>query len=100
MANQFPQKQNSQNIYRHSCKHESFFDSDLNRMIVTSLRTWRRIVQCIHCRKLHTIKLNKPVSMVETDHAGFQVSGWKSLIDRHNLEKKKRKINKINKNKN
>lgn len=100
MANQFPQKQNSQNIYRHSCKHKSFFDSDLNRMIVTSLRTWRHIVQCIHCRKLHTIKLNKPVSMVETDHAGFQVSGWKSLIDRHNLEKKKRKINKINKNKN
>lgn len=49
---------------------------------------------------LHTIKLNKPVSMVETDHAGFQVSGWKSLIDRHNLEKKKRKRNKINKNKN
>lgn len=90
MANQFPQKQNSQNIYRHPCKHENFFESDLNRMIVTSLRTWTDIVQCINCTKLHTIKLNKPVSMVETDHAGFQVSGWKSLIDRHNLEKKKK----------
>ena len=23
--------------------------------------------------------------MVDTDHAGFQVSGWKSLIDKHSL---------------
>jgi hypothetical protein len=33
-----------------------------------------------------TIKLNKPVRIVETDQAGFQVSGWKSDIDRHNLK--------------
>ena len=66
-------------------------------MIVTSLRTCTHIVQCIHRGKLRTIKLNKPVSMVETDHAGFQVSGWKSLIDRHNLEKINQSINKINK---
>ena len=53
---------------------------------------------------LHTIKLNKPVSMVETDHAGFQVSGWKSLIDRHSLETINQSINQsikiINKSKN
>jgi hypothetical protein len=30
-----------------------------------------------------TIKLRSPVRMVDTLHAGFQVSGWKSLIDRH-----------------
>ena len=24
--------------------------------------------------------------MVETDQAGFHVSGWKSLIDKHNLK--------------
>jgi len=33
-----------------------------------------------------TMKLNRPVSMVDTDHAGFHVSGWKSLIDRHSLQ--------------
>ena len=33
-----------------------------------------------------TMKLSRPVSMVDTDHAGFHVSGWKSLIDRHNLQ--------------
>lgn len=32
-----------------------------------------------------TMKLSKPVSMVETDHAGFHVSGWKSVMDKHNL---------------
>ena len=37
------------------------------------------------------MKLNKPVRMVETDHAGFQVSGWKSLIDKHNLKTDKYK---------
>lgn len=40
-----------------------------------------------------TMKLSRPVRMVETDHAGFQVSGWKSVIDKHNLgEKRKKKI--------
>ena len=29
-----------------------------------------------------TIKLSSPVSMVDTDQAGFQVSGWKSLMER------------------
>jgi len=33
-----------------------------------------------------TMKLNSPVRMVETDQAGFHVSGWKSLIDKHNLQ--------------
>ena len=28
------------------------------------------------------MKLYKPVSMVDTDHMGFQLSGWKSLMDR------------------
>jgi hypothetical protein len=32
-----------------------------------------------------TMKLSKPVRIVDTDHAGFHVSGWKSEIDRHNL---------------
>lgn len=32
-----------------------------------------------------TMKLSRPVRMVETDHAGFQVSGWKSVMDKHNL---------------
>lgn len=35
-----------------------------------------------------TMKLNKPVRIVETDHAGFHVSGWKSDIDRHSLKVK------------
>ena len=34
-----------------------------------------------------TIKLSNPVKIVETDQAGFQVSGWKSLIDKHNLKR-------------
>lgn len=34
-----------------------------------------------------TIKLRRPVKMVETDQAGFHVSGWKSVIERHNLQK-------------
>ena len=34
-----------------------------------------------------TMKLSRPVSIVDTDHAGFHVSGWKSLIDRHNLQR-------------
>ena len=33
-----------------------------------------------------TIKLSKPVRIVDTDHAGFHVSGWKSDIDKHNLK--------------
>ena len=33
-----------------------------------------------------TIKLSSPVRIVDTDQAGFQVSGWKSLIDKHNLQ--------------
>ena len=32
-----------------------------------------------------TMKLSRPVRMVETDQAGFHVSGWKSVMDRHNL---------------
>lgn len=32
-----------------------------------------------------TMKLSSPVRMVDTDHAGFHVSGWKSVMDRHNL---------------
>ena len=35
-----------------------------------------------------TIKLSRPVRMVDTDQAGFHVSGWKSLIDKHNLNKR------------
>lgn len=31
------------------------------------------------------MKLSNPVKMVETDQAGFHVSGWKSLMDRHSL---------------
>ena len=34
-----------------------------------------------------TIKLRSPVRMVETDQAGFHVSGWKSVIERHSLKK-------------
>ncbi len=34
-----------------------------------------------------TMKLSKPVKIVLTDHAGFQVSGWKSEMDKHNLFK-------------
>lgn len=33
-----------------------------------------------------TIKERRPVRMVETDQAGFHVSGWKSDIERHNRE--------------
>jgi hypothetical protein len=33
-----------------------------------------------------TIKLRSPVRMVETDHAGFHVSGWKSVMERHSLK--------------
>lgn len=36
-----------------------------------------------------TIKLRRPVKIVETDQAGFHVSGWKSVIERHNLQKDK-----------
>lgn len=32
-----------------------------------------------------TMKLSKPVRIVETDQAGFHVSGWKSVMDKHNL---------------
>lgn len=32
-----------------------------------------------------TMKLSKPVRMVDTDQAGFHVSGWKSVMDKHNL---------------
>lgn len=37
-----------------------------------------------------TIKLSKPVRIVETDQAGFHVSGWKSVMDKHNLWTKKK----------
>lgn len=33
-----------------------------------------------------SMKLSRPVRMVEILHAGFQVSGWKSLILRHSLK--------------
>lgn len=33
-----------------------------------------------------TMKLRSPVRMVETDQAGFQVSGWKSVMERHSLQ--------------
>ena len=32
-----------------------------------------------------TMKLSRPVRMVDTDQAGFQVSGWKSVMERHSL---------------
>lgn len=32
-----------------------------------------------------TMKLRSPVRMVETDQAGFHVSGWKSVMERHSL---------------
>lgn len=35
-----------------------------------------------------TMKLRRPVRIVDTDQAGFQVSGWKSVMERHNLKKK------------
>lgn len=35
-----------------------------------------------------TMKLRRPVKIVETDQAGFHVSGWKSVIERHNLRRK------------
>lgn len=35
-----------------------------------------------------TMKLSRPVRMVETDQAGFHVSGWKSVMDKHNLWRK------------
>lgn len=38
-----------------------------------------------------TIKLKSPVSMVDTDQAGFHVSGWKSVMERHNLEEGREK---------
>lgn len=33
-----------------------------------------------------TMKLRSPVRMVETDQAGFQVSGWKSVMERQSLQ--------------
>lgn len=39
-----------------------------------------------------TMKLSRPVRMVETDHAGFHVSGWKSVMDKHNLRRKRAKL--------
>lgn len=36
-----------------------------------------------------TMKLSNPVRMVETDQAGFHVSGWKSVMDKHNLWKQR-----------
>lgn len=38
-----------------------------------------------------TIKLSRPVSIVDTDHAGFHVSGWKSVIERQSLQKAREK---------
>lgn len=32
-----------------------------------------------------TMKLRSPVRMVDTDQAGFHVSGWKSVMERHSL---------------
>ena len=32
-----------------------------------------------------TIKLRSPVKIVDTDHEGFHVSGWKSLMDKQSL---------------
>lgn len=37
-------------------------------------------VLCVSC-----INEYKPIKIVPTDHMGSQVSGWKSLILRHNL---------------
>ena len=37
-------------------------------------------------QETHTMKLSSPVSIVDTDQAGFQVSGWKSLIERQSRE--------------
>ena len=34
-----------------------------------------------------TMKLSRPVRMVDTDQAGFHVSGWKSVMERHSLQK-------------
>ena len=31
---------------------------------------------------VRTMKLSSPVRMVATDQAGFQLSGWKSLMER------------------
>jgi hypothetical protein len=42
--------------------------------------------KCEHVEAALTIKLRSPVRMVETDQAGFHVSGWKSLILRHSLK--------------
>lgn len=39
-----------------------------------------------------TMKLSRPVRIVETDHAGFHVSGWKSVMDKHNLWIKQAKL--------
>ena len=36
-----------------------------------------------------TMKLSRPVRMVDTDQAGFHVSGWKSVMERHSLRKNK-----------
>lgn len=33
-----------------------------------------------------TMKLRSPVRMVDTDQAGFHVSGWKSVMERHSLQ--------------
>lgn len=38
-----------------------------------------------------TMKLSRPVRMVETDHAGFHVSGWKSVMDKHSLQRRYRR---------
>lgn len=35
-----------------------------------------------------TMKLRSPVRIVETDQAGFHVSGWKSVIERHSLQER------------
>lgn len=32
------------------------------------------------------MKLSNPVRIVETDQAGFHVSGWKSVMERHSLQ--------------
>lgn len=62
------------------------FDTSLHpRWLRPSLTAQSEVSMLPRVGPFSTMKLSRPVRMVETDHAGFQVSGWKSVMDKHNL---------------
>ena len=55
------------------------------RVLQHALTCWSVVSMLPTVGEDSTMKLSSPVSMVDTDQAGFHVSGWKSLMDRHSL---------------